>query len=109
MNFRLGFKEYFDSKQVLREMAEVSFNCTTRHEIIRYCKVPFILTESLTKTYVSIKPRDIISVNWSTDQSGNRLIESVKLSNKDGQVELTPSWDAKKIKSWIEHNSIQLV
>lgn len=109
MNFRLGFKEYFDSKQVLREMAEVSFDCTTKHEIIRYCKVPFILTENLTKTYVSIKPRDVVSVHWTTDSLGNRIIESIKLSNKEGEVNLTPTWDSKKIKSWIEHNSIQLV
>lgn len=109
MNFRLGFKEYFDSKQVLREMASVSFNCTTQHEIIRYCKVPFILKENLTKAYVSIKPRDVVSVNWSTDANGNRIIESVKLSNKEGSVDLTPTWDGKKIKSWIEHNSIQIV
>lgn len=109
MNFKLGFKEYFDSKQVLREMAEVSFDCTTQHEIIRYCKVPFLIKENLTKTYVSIKPRDVVSVHWSTDASGNRIIETVKLTNKEGNCELTPSWDSKKIKSWIEHNSIQLV
>lgn len=96
----LSFKQYYDSKQRLLLEATSSVKFVTTHDVYKYCKVPFSLEEN--KTYVSFKPKDIIVVEWQ--RSGEDIIP---LSIEINEQKYTPSWNNKKMKTWVESSTTQ--
>lgn len=96
----LSFKQYYESKQRLLLEATSVVKFKTVHDVYKYCKVPFSLEEN--KTYISFKPKDVIIVEWQ--RSGDNIIPLNIEINKQIYV---PSWNDKKMKTWVETSTIQ--
>lgn len=98
---KLSFKDYYESKQELKQQNESTVRFKTTHDICKYCKVPFILSES--KVYVPLKPRDAITVEWK--RTGNDI---VPLTFNINGIEYLPSWNPSKMKTWVQQTTTQL-
>lgn len=99
---RLTFKEYFESKQRLLENVATTVKFSTSHNVYKYCKVPFMLSEG--KTYVSFRPNDTIIIEWE------RTGEVIKpLQFFISETLYIPVWNAEKMKSWVEQSTIQVL
>ena len=98
---KLSFSEYHNSKKILLSESLVPIEFTTVHTLQKYCKVPFLVEDE--KVQLGFKPRDIIKITWQ------RLGESLTpLSIRKNDVEYKPTWNSKKMKSWVETNAIQV-
>lgn len=97
----MSFKEYYDSKQrlILETTRSVVFK--TKHDVYKYCKVPFTIDGE--KKYISFKPKDMLIVEW--ERVGNE-IKPLKFEMND--IELLLLWNEKKMKSWVETSTTQL-
>jgi hypothetical protein len=97
---KLSFKEYYESKQeLLTETPSVIFK--TKHDIYKYCKVPFTVDGE--RTYVSFKPKDVVVVEW--ERIGDIISPLLFEMNS---VNYTVAWNPKKMKTWVETSTIQL-
>ena len=67
---KLSFKDYYESKKSLLGQSDATVVFRTKHDVAKYCKVPFSLNES--KVYLSFKPRDSLIVEWQ--RTGNNII-----------------------------------
>lgn len=98
---KLSFSEYLSTKATLLKESNSTLVFTTYHCLTKYCKVPFTLNEA--KLQLSFKPRDAIIVKWNRINEELIPIEVTKVNNT-----YIPKWNNKKMKSWIETNSIQV-
>lgn len=98
---RLTFKEYYESKQYLLVETSSTVNFKTKHDVYKYCKVPF--TKDDNKIYFSFKPKDIIVVEWQ--RTGQEISPLGFQINNENYV---PSWNSKKTKTWVETSTTQI-
>lgn len=98
---KLSFKEYYESKLELKQQNESTVIFKTTHDIGKYCKVPFMISES--KVYVSLKPRDSMVVEWKRTSN-----DIVPLSFNINGVEYLPSWNSSKMKTWVQQTATQI-
>lgn len=97
---KLSFKEYYESKQkLLTETVSVTFK--TKHDIYKYCKVPFTVEGE--RIYVSFKPKDVVVVEW--ERSDDIICPLIFELNS---TLYTVAWNPKKMKTWVETSTIQL-
>lgn len=102
MDEKLSFKQYYEAKQKLLEQSSSSVSFKTTHVLHKYCKVPLLLEEI--KHYISFKPKDRITIHWNRNASEITPI-CIELNEKT----LTPSWNGRKMKTWVETSTFQIV
>lgn len=93
----INFKEYYNSRQQLKEALDNEPIKRYRFSLNKYCKIPIIENEE--KSSISLKPKDIIEVLFEGHNS-DRVIEFVC---NDKKIKL--SWSSEKIRSWISANT----
>jgi len=98
---KLSFKEYYESKQKLLSESDTVVVFKTKHDVYKYCKVPFTVDGE--RKYVSFKPKDTIMVEWQ--RTGNEIIPLVV---EIGTASHNLAWNSKKMKSWVETSTTQL-
>lgn len=98
---KLSFKDYYESKKSLLGQSDATVIFRTKHDVYKYCKVPFSLNEN--KVYVSFKPKDVLIVEWQ--RTGNNI---KPLRFEINGQEYYPSWNEAKMKSWVEQTTTQL-
>lgn len=98
---KLSFKDYYDSKIKLLTESVTPIVFKTKHDVYKYCKVPFIVNDE--KKYISFKPKDLLIVEWQ--RIGNNIIP---IKFQLNETDLLFSWNDKKMKTWVETSTTQL-
>lgn len=96
MQKKLTFKEYYESKERLKEASQSVPKTIVEYTVKKYCKLP-ILTEKNDKGYLSLKPKDGIKILWEFNDIKKPAIRAVIFESQT----YTPSWNNEKMKNWI--------
>lgn len=103
---KLTFKEYYDSKERLREAAKTTPKQSLTYDVKKYCNL--IVGESSNKEYIALKPKNNVSVQWLYEDLENPSVLSVTV---DGVEEIDPNthhavfWEGERFQRWLERNT----
>jgi hypothetical protein len=103
---KLTFKEYYESKELLRKAAESTPRVETEYEMLKYCQFPVL--EEDEKEFIALKPRDRINILWEylrTDEVPLPL--RVEITSDDDTKRVFPCWGKSKLLTWIQKNTIE--
>ena len=107
MTKKLTFKEYIESKQILKSATQNSLRVLTQYSMLKYCKLPLVEQfDSEEKQYVALKPKDVIEILWECDDSIMR-VKSILIMEEEKKY--YPSWNDKKMHEWVQANTIRYV
>lgn len=99
----LTFKEYLNSKDQLMSGLVKEPIGIVEYEISNYCKIS--LGDSIkTKTVTTLKPDDVVSVEWNYTNKKSPKCLSMTLEGVSHNV----YWKNEKILKWIEKNTKDL-
>lgn len=104
---KMTFKEYYDSKEILREAAASVPRINSEYEMTRYCQFP-ILAEDDDKEYLSLKPKDRINILWEylrTDDTPFPV--KVEIVSDEDTQRVFPCWGKSKLLTWIQKNTVK--
>lgn len=107
MKTSLSFKDYLDSKKVLREAEDKIPVLTKDYESKKYCKFPLLKEKnSDDKKYISLKPKDKLRITWKYYNLENPTPISVNIVKEDideNDKEYFFTWNENKINSWVNN------
>jgi predicted transcriptional regulator len=95
----ISFKEYIESKNILRNAAEDSAKIKISYIVNKYCKIP--ITEDIEDTdkkYIQFKPKDTIEIFWEKHE--DKMIARFLVVNEEYKV--YPTWTIKKFNNWVD-------
>lgn len=98
---KLSFREYYESKEQLLQASKSLPSIVHEYAVRKYCKLPVIAEND--KTYVSLKPKEIIKILWEFQDIKNPQIKSVFIGDK----KFLPSWSNDKFKKWITSMTVE--
>ncbi len=104
---KLSFKEYYESKQLLRSACDIIPRIKNEYRLKKYCKVPvFESLNSNKRIYISFKPKDRIEVLWEAvnEHDDYPTAKHIVLIS-EGNREVFPCWSSTKIHKWIDNNT----
>ena len=98
---RLSFSEYIESKNVLKMAAEDAPKHRQSFNIIKYCKIPVHEDfKSNIKTYVALKPKDVVEVVWEKHED-SMIVRYIILNE---EYNYFPTWANTKFCNWLTIN-----
>jgi hypothetical protein len=100
-----SFKEYIESKELLKLALEDAPKVKEIYEIEKYCSVP-VLEADGEKTYVKFKPKDLIEILWENAPEDPTPKYFTVITEGDDQK--TFAWSNAKIKAWVNKTTKQL-
>lgn len=107
---KLSFKDYYDSKESLREAANSVPRVNSEYEMKKYCKFP-VLADDEDKEYISLKPKDRISIVWEHVNNGSDSVPiatKVEITFEDEETKrVMPCWGKSKLITWIQKNTVE--
>lgn len=95
----LSFREYLESKSILRTAAEDAAKIKKVYQVNKYCKIP--VCENLDddhKIYIALKPKDVIEIIW--EQHDDKLI--ARFLSVDERGKFFPTWTTRKFQNWVD-------
>lgn len=107
---RLSFSEYYVSKKKLLSACDSVPRIRNEYTLKKYCKFPvFEALDNDDRSYVSFRPKDRIEVLWEkVDEFDDYpTAKRIVLISEDGDKEVYPCWNNKKIHKWINSNTIE--
>lgn len=101
----ISFKEYLESKNVLKEAIDTPKPSVTVYEMNKYCKLPVsILSE---KQQVSLKPKQMLEI--LAEPSNPSKILSITVESEHNKVKtkttFKPFWSSERVTKWIDKNT----
>jgi hypothetical protein len=100
-----SFKEYLESKELLKLALDEAPKVREIYEIEKYCSVPIVEADG-EKEYLKFKPKDLIEILWeNTSDTPTPKYFTVLTEGEDPK---TFAWSNAKIKSWIKKMTRQL-
>lgn len=104
---KLTFKQYLDSKSVLREAIKQTPVRKAEHVMRKYCKLP--VGESRDdKEYIALKPKNKIIVEWLYSNPDKPELESVSfegVEDVDIDTKHASYWPEERFKNWLKRNT----
>lgn len=103
----MDFKAYYRSKVKLLEAVDSSPKVKLKYKLLKYCKIPLAESvDSSNKSYIALKPDDIIEILWEYDSLDSPTVRYVKLIETDQTM--FPVWSSNKIFSWALNNASEI-
>lgn len=91
------FKEYLESKELLKMALEEVPKVKEIYEIEKYCSIPVKEGED-DVSYIKLKPKDLIEILWE-NTPGDRTPKYFTLLAEEEQQSF--AWSNAKIRSWV--------
>ena len=106
MNNKLSFKEYWKSKEILKEAGNKSIAYSKVYKLNKYCKIPII--ENNKRDYINFKPKDLVEIHWEYDIN-LKTTQLVKfcIINESGTVQKSVIWSSKKLVEWVNSSTFE--
>lgn len=107
MTFEFTFKQYLESKEMLREAVKNTPQRSAEYLIRKYCKFP-VGESKENNQYISLKPKQKIIVEWLYNDVYNPTIVNVKfdgLENISSEEEFQTYWSGMKLQKWLLRNT----
>ncbi len=99
---KMNFKEYYESKEQLKRAGIENIRTNIKYSMTKYCKIPIFEDINSDKTYISLKPNDVIEILWEYESSTPILKKFVLCA--DGEHTLIPCWTSNKMYEWTTVN-----
>lgn len=93
----ISFKEYIESKNILKNAAEDFAKLKISYIVNKYCKIPVTEDFEGEKKYIQFKPKDTIEIFW--EKHDDKMIARSIIINKEYKV--YPTWNIKKFNNWV--------
>lgn len=104
---QLSFKEYYQSKELLKKAGVENIRTTVEYSITKYCKIPVIESFNTNeKQYISLKPKDTIKILWEYESETPVLKRLIVIT--DSEKEFIPCWTSNKMFEWTGSNCKQI-
>lgn len=104
---KLTFKQYLESKDVLREAIKQIPVRTAEHVMRKYCRLPVGESKD-EKEYISLKPKNRIIVEWLYANPEKPQLESVSFEGvADVNVDTKHAsyWPDERFANWLKRNT----
>jgi len=104
---KLTFKQYMDSKQVLRSAITESPVHTISYSVKKYCRIPVgELKED--KQYIMLKPKQKVLVEWKYTDTLIPDVVSIQFEDVDDislNESFDPFWTSQRLQKWLGINT----
>ncbi len=97
----LLFSDFLASRQQLMEATKKDPIVTIDYTVSKYCKMP-TGTSKDEKTYIAVKPNDVIRITWLCESIENPTPISVNIN----ETEYKLFYAHQKVKSWLYTNTM---
>lgn len=97
----LSFGEFLASRQQLMEATKKDPVVTIDYTVSKYCKMPTGSSKE-DKTYVAVKPNDVIHITWLCESIENPTPVCVKINDTEYKL----FYAHQKVKSWLYTNTM---
>lgn len=105
---RLSFKEYIESKNKLKIAGDDYPRYKLDYEVNKYCKLPILEDyESDQKTYISLKPKDRISILWEKIDFVRPTVKYILIKENDKETKYYLSWSLPKFSNWLKTSTFE--
>lgn len=104
MKQKTTFKDYLESKELLKLALEDVPKVKEIYEIEKYCTVP-VKEGSDEPSYIKLKPKDLIEILWENTPGDRTPKHFVLLTEDDCHVF---AWSNAKIRSWVDKMTRQI-
>ena len=98
----LSFKDYYDSKELLKRAGVENIRTNIEYSITKYCKIPVVESFATEKSYLSLKPKDTVKILWEYESDTPILKRLIVVSDKE--QEFIPCWTSNKMFEWTSTN-----
>ena len=102
----LSFKDYYDSKELLKRAGVENIRTNIEYSITKYCKIPVVESFTTEKSYLSLKPKDTVKILWEYESDTPILKRLIVVSDKE--QEFIPCWTSNKMFEWTGANCKQI-
>ena len=104
---KLSFKQYWESKEALREAGNKNMSYLKTYKVNKYCKVPVF--ESNRREYLNLKPKDLIELEWEYDSllKTNKL-KKFSIIEEENKIQKCIVWNSKKIAEWVNSSTFEV-
>ena len=102
----LSFKDYYDSKELLKRAGVENIRTNIEYSITKYCKIPVVESFTTEKSYLSLKPKDTVKILWEYESDTPILKRLIVVS--DQEQEFIPCWTSNKMFEWTSANCKQI-
>jgi hypothetical protein len=102
----LSFKDYYDSKELLKRAGVENIRTNIEYSITKYCKIPVVESFTTEKSYLSLKPKDTVKILWEYESDTPILKRLIVVS--DQEQEFIPCWTSNKMFEWTNANCKQI-
>lgn len=97
---KLSFKEYYDSKKLLKDAGKSYPKYIKTHIVNKYCKIPANKFDNLNeKININFKPGDRITVFWESPDYINSIPIHFFIDGNESKFYF--SWQSQKVNKWI--------
>lgn len=101
---KLTFKQYYDSKEILKRAGVENVRTFIEYSVTKYCKIPVLESYDSDKQYYSLKPKDIVQVLWEFEDQVPILKKMLIVNENNEELEYIPCWNSNKVYEWTESN-----
>ena len=107
MTLKLSFKDYLNSKEILRDAASSVPRVNSEYEMRKYCQFP--VREGEDKEYLALKPKDRINILWEylINDEVPLPIKVEITSDDDDTKRVLPCWGKSKLVEWLQSNTMK--
>lgn len=102
----LSFKDYYDSKELLKRAGVENIRTNIEYSITKYCKIPVVESFATEKAYLSLKPKDTVKILWEYESDTPILKRLIVVS--ESEKEFIPCWTSNKMFEWTNSNCKQI-
>lgn len=107
MTEKLTFKQYLESKELLKKALENTPTTINEYVVCSYCSLPLGETKEESKL-ISLKPRSKIIIEWRYDNVDDPTVMSVRISGSKDVDEFenhSTFWENKKLQKWLTRHT----
>lgn len=104
---KLTFKQYLDSKDVLRKAISEAAVQTITYNVKKYCRIPVGETKE-DKQYIMLKPKQKVLVEWKYNEGLTPDVISIQfLDVEDINLDesFDPFWTSQRLQKWLTINT----
>jgi len=104
---KLTFKNYLDSKDVLRKAISESPIHTITYKVKKYCRIPVGETKEV-KQYIMLKPKQKVLVEWKYTDGLVPDVLSIQFLKVDDiylNESFDPYWTSQRLQKWLTINT----
>lgn len=104
---KLTFKQYIESKQVLRSAITESPVHTITYNVKKYCRIPVGETKE-DKQYVMLKPKQKVLIEWRYTDGLVPDVISIQFEDVEDirlNESFDPFWTSQRLQKWLSINT----